>query len=84
MKTRDPLRVDPIYYVNIDNMNKSSFMEAWMDVGDPPCIANNCDRVSKCAEEEVECFAFRSWVNNGGDLYEKLVKKMGKLLQPCK
>ena len=31
MKTRDPLRVDPIYYVNIDNMNKSSFMEAWMD-----------------------------------------------------
>ena len=84
LKTRDPLRVDPIYYVNIDGMNHNAFADAVMDVGDPPCVANNCDRVSKCAEEGVECFAFRIWVNNGGDLNEKQVKKMGKLLQPCK
>ena len=84
LKTRDRLRVDAIYYVNIDGMNHSAFADAVMDVGDPPCVANNCDRVSKCAEEGVECFAFRIWVNNGGDLNEKQVKKMGKLLQPCK
>ena len=76
LKTRDPLRVDPIYYVNIDGMNHSAFADAVMDVGDPPCVANDCDRVSKCAEEGVECFAFRIWVNNGGDLNEKQVKKM--------
>ena len=80
LKTRDPLRVDPIYYVNIDGMNHNAFADAVMDVGDPPCVANNCDRVSKCAEEGVECFAFRIWVNNGGDLNEKQIKKACDLL----
>ena len=37
-KTRDPLRVDPIYYVNIDGMNHNAFADAVMDVGDPPCV----------------------------------------------
>lgn len=83
IQVKNELRVDPAYYISHET-DYSKFADAVMDVGDPPCVANNCPRVSKCAEEAVECFAFRIWVNNGGDLNAKQQKKMGKLLQPCK
>ena len=83
MRVKENLAIDPAYYIS-HQTDYSKFADAVMDVGDPPCVANNCDRVSKCAEEGVECFAFRIWVNNGGDLNEKQQKKMKKLLQPCK
>ena len=56
MRTRDPLRVDPIYYVNIDNMNKNSFLEAWMDVGIDSPIQGRLQRMNS---EAVACFQNR-------------------------
>ena len=31
--------------------------------------------INECKTEEKECFAFRIWVNNGGELNEKQQKK---------
>ena len=33
-------------------------------IGKGPCVKFDCDRQSVCAEEKVECKAFRYWVNN--------------------
>ena len=33
-------------------------------IGKGPCVKFDCDRQSICAEEKVECKAFRYWVNN--------------------
>jgi len=80
---REPLRVDPAYYHSF-NSNYSKFADAVMDVGPSPCVRYDCPRQSKCAEEAVECFAFRIWVNNGGKLNAKQQKKIGAKLLPCK
>ena len=80
---REPLRVDPAYYISHDS-DYSKFADAVMDVGPSPCVRYDCPMFNECKTEEKECFAFRIWVNNGGDLNAKQQKKMGKLLQPCK
>ena len=53
---------------------------------------HSCDKYDHCKEKEVECFAFRAWVNNGekyltaknakGEI--KCLKKMGSYLEPLK
>ena len=83
IQVKNELRVDPAYYISHDT-DYSKFADAVMDVGDPPCVANNCPRVSKCAEEAVECFAFRIWVNNGGELNQKQQLKMGTRFESIK
>ncbi len=80
---REPLRVDPAYYHSF-NSNYSKFADAVMDVGPAPCTRYDCPRQKKCAEEAVECFAFRIWVNNGGKLNAKQQKKIGAKLLPVK
>jgi hypothetical protein len=60
---------------------KLSFEEALMSVGPAPC--DTCDRSQRCAEEAVECFGFRIWVNKG-DLSKVKPEKIGKMLKPCK
>ncbi len=88
---RDTLRVDEAYYIN-HNTDYSAFADAVMDVGPSPCQKFDCPRQSQCAEEKVECKAFRYWVNNGEfTTYRKKLKKdisiayeMEKLLQPIK
>ena len=64
-----------------------------MEVGPSPCVFHKCDRYEACKDEKVECFAFRTWVNNGepylteknkkGDKI-KCVEKMGRNLEPIK
>lgn len=76
MKTRDPLQVDQAYYHNFDS-SYSKFADAVMDVGPSPCVKFDCPRIKQCAEEKVECKAFRFWVNNGEmETYSKKVKGM--------
>ena len=73
MKT---LQVDPAYYISTVN-DYSKFADAVMDVGPSPCVKFNCPRFKQCAEEKVECKAFRFWVNNGEmETYSKKVKGM--------
>ena len=86
------LRVDPAYYERIATHDLSKFAEAINDVGPAPCTFHNCERIKQCANEEVECFAFRAWVNNGekyltqknakGEI--KCLNKLGRLLEPLK
>jgi hypothetical protein len=86
------LRVDPAYYERIATHDLSKFAEAINDVGPAPCTFHNCERYNKCKIEEVECFAFRAWVNNGekyltqknakGEI--KCLNKLGRLLEPLK
>ena len=88
---RDTLKVDPAYYIS-HNTDYSAFADAVMDVGPSPCQKFDRPRQSACAEEKVECKAFRYWVNNGEfTTYRKKLKKdisirheMEKLLQPIK
>ncbi len=88
IRTRDPLRVDPLYYINVDEQKPNAFAQAIQDVGEPPCIKQKCSRVSQCAEDGVECFAFRIWVNSGSDKVwskpKKEWKETGTLIKPCK
>lgn len=56
-------QVDPAYYASTPSF--SALADAIMDVGPSPCMKFDCERKSKCAEEGVECKAFRYWVNNG-------------------
>jgi len=48
----------------IDTLNIDKFQDAIQQVGKGPCVKFDCDRQSLCAEEKVECKAFRYWVNN--------------------
>ena len=86
------LKVDPAYYERIPTTDYSKFADAINDVGPAPCTFHNCEHQVHCKEKQVECFAFRAWVNNGekylteknakGEV--KCVKKMGRLLEPLK
>ncbi len=86
------LRVDPAYYERIPTADYSKFADAVMDVGPSPCVFHKCEKYEHCKEKEVECFAFRTWVNNGekylteksakGEI--KCVMKMGKRLEALK
>ena len=49
----------------IDSINIEKFNDAMVVIGKGPCVKFDCDRQSLCAEEKVECKAFRYWVNNG-------------------
>ena len=48
----------------IQTMNVDKFTEAMYQIGEGPCLKFNCERQQECAEEKVECKAFRFWVNN--------------------
>ena len=88
---RDPLRVDDAYYIS-HQTDYSAFADAVMDVGPAPCTKFDCPRQQQCAEESVECKAFRYWVNEGVFTnYRKKLKReisieheMQKLLKPIK
>ena len=88
---RDPLRVDDAYYIS-HQTDYSAFADAVMDVGPAPCTKFDCPRQEQCAEESVECKAFRYWVNEGVfTTYRKKLKReisieheMQKLLKPIK
>ena len=67
---REPLRVDEAYYIN-HNTDYSAFADAVMDVGPSPCEKFDCPRQKQCAEEFVECKAFRVWTNQGESVYER-------------
>ena len=61
----------------IESANIDKFQEAIVSVGRGPCVKFDCPRQALCAEEEVECKAFRFWVNNGEmETYSKKVKGM--------
>jgi len=60
----------------IQTMNVDKFTEAMYQIGEGPCVKFNCERQQECAEEKVECKAFRYWVNN--DSYE--TKRKGKMI----
>ena len=60
----------------IQTMNVDKFQEAMYQIGEGPCVKFNCERQQECAEEKVECKAFRYWVNN--DSYE--TKRKGKMV----
>ena len=81
---RNPLRIEPTYYDSLSMGKYSKFKDAVMDVGPSPCVRYDCSRFQKCADEKVECFAFRIWVNNGGKLNEKQQKKMQTRMLPIK
>ena len=60
----ETLRVDMDYHWGGPN-EYSKFADAIAEVGPSPCMKFNCERKTACAEEGVECKAFRFWVNNG-------------------
>jgi len=56
------IKMEEVRYIESVNVNK--LQEAIISVGKGPCVKFNCPRQALCAEEEVECKAFRFWVNN--------------------
>ena len=56
------IKMEEVRYIESVNLNK--FQEAAVSVGKGPCVKFDCPRQALCAEEEVECKAFRFWVNN--------------------
>ena len=70
MRTRDPLKVDESYYINHDP-HYSAFADAITDVGPAPCQKFDCSNRKICAEQAVECKAFRVWTNEGEDVYNR-------------
>lgn len=56
-------------------------MQLWMP---SPCVRYDCPMFNECKSEEKECFAFRIWVNNGGELNEKQQLKMGTRFESIK
>ena len=56
------IKMEEVRYIESVNLNK--FQEAVVSVGKGPCVKFDCPRPALCAEEEVECKAFRFWVNN--------------------
>ena len=89
---RNKIASEPTYYDLLSGLNYSKFADAVMDVGPSPCEFHKCPRFQKCADEGVECFAFRIWVNNGekylteksekGEI--KCLNKMQTRMEPCK
>lgn len=61
-------------------MNK--FLEALEAVGPSPCEKYECTRMDLCAQERVDCKAFRFWVNNG--TFEKYSKKANGMIDLSK
>ena len=57
-------------------------MQLWTLVS--PCVRYDCPMINECKTEEKECFAFRIWVNNGGELNEKQQAKMGTRFEDIK
>ena len=45
-------------------INIDKFQDAIQQIGEGPCVKFDCPRQLVCGEEEVECKAFRYWVNN--------------------
>ena len=70
------LTIEPNWQDVIPSVNLN---DAIYNVGPSPC--DKCDRSKLCKEEEVECKAFRVWVNNG-DKWNPL--KVGHLLKAIK
>tara|TARA_Y100000361_G_C11045270_1_gene282170 strand:- start:80 stop:313 length:234 start_codon:yes stop_codon:yes gene_type:complete len=72
----------------INTMNIDKFAEAIAFIGEGPCTKFECPRQQECADEQVECKAFRYWVNN--DSYDTMRKgkktsidiDLGRLLKP--
>ena len=62
--------MEEVRYIQTTNLDK--FQEAIVSVGKGPCVKFDCPRQALCAEEEVECKAFRFWVNN--DSYDTMRK----------
>tara|TARA_E500000178_G_scaffold318940_2_gene340767 strand:- start:1143 stop:1394 length:252 start_codon:yes stop_codon:yes gene_type:complete len=83
MKVREPLRVESDW-IQCHDITYRSLADAVMDVGPAPCTRYECDRIAECKRDKVECFAFRIWVNNGGELNSKQQKKIGTIIQPIK
>ena len=59
----------------IDSINVEKFNDAMVVIGKGPCVKFDCDRQSICAEEKVECKAFRYWVNNDSYWTKRKLKK---------
>ena len=59
----------------IDSINVEKFNDAMVVIGKGPCVKFDCDRQSICAEEKVECKAFRYWVNNDSYWTKRKVNK---------
>ena len=85
MRTRDPLKVDESYYMNHDP-HYSAFADASTDVGPAPCQKFDCSNRKICAEQAVECKAFRVWTNEGEDVYNrhKFQNRKGNYPKPIK
>ena len=64
------IQMEEVRYIQTTNLDK--FQEAIVSVGKGPCVKFDCPRQALCAEEEVECKAFRFWVNN--DSYDTMRK----------
>ena len=56
------IKMEEVRYIESGNVNK--FQQAIVSVGVGTCVKFDCPRQALCAEEEVECKAFRFWVNN--------------------
>ena len=80
---REPLRVDEAYYISHDS-DYSKFADSVMDLGPSPCVRYDSPMFNECKSEEKECFAFRIWVNNGGELNQKQQLKMGTRFESIK
>jgi hypothetical protein len=70
------IQVEPYWNEEIQSVNLN---DAIYNVGPAPC--DKCERKTLCKEEEVECKAFRVWVNNGTKWNPS---KLGHLLRPVK
>ena len=62
-----------------DEIPSVSLADAIYNVGPAPC--DTCSFTKKCKTQEVECKAFRVWVNNGGKWNDD---KRGHLLRSIK
>ena len=72
----------------IQTMNVDKFTEAMYQIGEGPCVKFNCERQQECAEDKVECKAFRYCVNNDSYTTKRKGKvtsidvDLGRLLKP--
>ena len=71
----------------IQSININKFQDAIQQVGKGPWVKFDCERQQECADEKVECKAFRYWVNNDSYTTMRKGKKtsididMGRLLK---
>ena len=83
-----PIQIDETYYTNYDDCYKP-LADAFQQVGPAPCTVFDCPRYNACKEEEVDCKAFRFWVNNGKmetkerGVTVSIEKDMQKILKKC-